>query len=232
MVNPENCTVKVTFVDQNGKTVSNWSHESTVYENWTRIWVPIAGEYGFDRQHITQIKLGFYWQGDYYIDDLAFASSYSDGIPSFGVRNYVVNGSFEDDGSVIVNPSGWHFEGGNPESTYLEKNSNAATGRFHLVHYSAQAHDAYTWQAIYGLENGTYTLRAMVQSGGGQTQNKIIATDFGGNEMSVNIPVNSNWTQVEIGNIQVTNGQCTVAFYTNGNAGDWSCVDNVELIKN
>lgn len=232
-VNPENCTVKVTFVDQNGNVASSWSHEKTVYQNWTRIWVPIAGKVGFDRQHISEIKLGFYWSGDYYIDDLAFTCSYSDGIPAFSTTNYVVNGSFEDDGCVIHNPKGWHFEGGNPESTYLEKNSNAATGRFHLVHYSAQAHDAYTWQVITGLENGTYTLRAMVQSGGGQTQNKIIATDFGGSgELNVNIPINSSWTLVEIPNIQVSNGQCTVAFYTEGNAGDWSCVDNIELIKN
>ncbi|WP_130837450.1 glycoside hydrolase family 30 beta sandwich domain-containing protein [Lachnoclostridium sp. Marseille-P6806] len=232
MVNPDNCTVKVTFVDQDGTTVSKWSHESTVYGNWARIQVPIAGGYGFDRQHIAQIKLGFYWRGDYYIDDLFLSNACADGTPMFGEVNYVVNGSFEDDGSVIVNPAGWHFEGGNPESTYLEKNSNAASGRFHLVHYSAQSHDAYTWQVIYNLENGTYTLRAMVQSGGGQIQNKILATDFGGSEMSAAIPVNSHWTQVEISNVQVTNGQCTVAFYTKGNPGDWSCADNIELIKN
>lgn len=232
MVNPGSCTVRVTFVDQNGNTSSAWSHEKTVYQNWTRIWVPVGGAYGFDRQHISEIRIGFYWRGDYYIDDLSFEYAYTDGIPSFNTGNLVVNASFEDDGCVITNPKGWHFEGRNPESTYLEKNSNAASGRFHVVHYSASAHDAYTWQTIYGLENGTYTLRAMVQSGGGQTQNKIIATDFGGTtEMNVAIPVNSSWVQVEITNIQVTNGQCTIAFYTEGNAGDWSCADNFELIR-
>ncbi|SBW06325.1 conserved exported hypothetical protein [uncultured Eubacteriales bacterium] len=232
MVNPTGCTVKVTFVDQSGKESSAWSHEKTVYENWTRIWVPVAGADGFDRQHISEIRLGFYWRGDYYIDDLSFACGYADGIPSFGNGNLVINGSFEDDGCVAAAPEGWHFEGANPESTYLEKNSSSASGRFHVVHYSAQAHDAYTWQTIYGLENGTYTLRAMVQSGGGQTQNKLLATDFGGaGEKNVTIPVSTPWVRVEITGIQVTNGKCTVAFYTQGNAGDWSCIDNVELIK-
>ena len=146
--------------------------------------------------------------------------------------NIVTNGSFEDDGSAVPVATGWNFEGGTPSATYLEKNSNAASGRFHLVHYSADAHDAYTWQTIYNLPNGTYTLKAMVQSGGGQKQNKILATDFGGSEMSVEIPVNSYWTQVEIGNINVTNGKCTIAFYTDGNAGDWSCVDNIEFYLN
>ena len=69
----------------------------------------------------------------------------------------------------------------------------------------------------------------MVQSGGGQTQNKILATDFGATEMSEDIPVSTPWVQVEIDNIQVTNGKCTVGFYTEGNSGDWSCVDNIEF---
>ena len=231
MVNPKSATVKVTFVDENGTEVSSWSHEKTVYDNWTRIWVPIAGDKGFNRTRIAKIKLGFYWQGNYAVDDLAFVGGYSDGIPQMN-GNLVTNGSFEDDGSAVPVATGWNFEGGTPSATYLEKNSNAASGRFHLVHYSADAHDAYTWQTIYNLPNGTYTLKAMVQSGGGQKQNKILATDFGGSEMSVEIPVNSYWTQVEIGNINVTNGKCTIAFYTEGNAGDWSCVDNIEFYRN
>ena len=232
MVNPAGCTVKVTFADNNGNTSSSWSHESTVYNNWTRIWVPVGGAAGFDRTKISEIRLGFYWQGDYYIDDLSFSYTYTDGIPSFGDGNLAINGSFEDDGSKVSNPVGWHFEGVNPESTYLEKNSQAASGRFHVVHYSDSAHDAYTWQVVNGLQNGTYTLRAMVQSGGGQVQNKILATDFGGSaEMNVNIPVTSSWVLVEITDIQVANGKCTIGFYTQGNPGDWACADNFELIK-
>ncbi len=231
MVNPSGCTVKVTFVDQNNNTSSAWGHEKTVYGNWTRIWVPVGGKYGFDRQHIKEIRVGFYWKGTYYIDDLSFSLGYTDGIPNLG-SNLIVNGSFEDDGSKVASPKGWNFHGANPESTYLEKNSNSASGRFHVVHYSAAAHDAYTWQTVYGLANGTYTLRAKVQSRGGQTQNKVIATDFGGSEMSVQIPVSTPWVQVEITNIQVTNNKCTIAFYTKGNSGNWSCLDNVEFIKN
>lgn len=232
MVNPDGCTVKVTFVDNDGIVSSAWSHESTVYNNWTRIWVPIGGTEGFDRTKIAEIRLGFYWRGDYFIDDLAFSYAYTDGIPSFGDGNLVTNGSFEDDGSKVANPVGWHFEGANPESTYLEKNSQAATGRFHVVHYSNSSHDAYTWQVVTGLQNGTYTLRAMVQSGGGQVQNKILATDFGGpEEMNVNIPVTSSWVRVEITGIQVSNGKCTIGFYTQGNPGDWACADSFELIR-
>lgn len=74
MVNPGSCTVKVTFVDMNGNESSAWSHEKTVYENWTRVWVPVGGALGFDRTHIAQIRLGFYWKGDYYIDDIAFCN--------------------------------------------------------------------------------------------------------------------------------------------------------------
>ena len=97
MVNPGSCTVKVTFVDMNGNESSAWSHEKTVYENWTRVWVPVGGALGFDRTHIAQIRLGFYWKGDYYIDDIAFCNGYSDGIPPLS-NNLVSNASFEDDG--------------------------------------------------------------------------------------------------------------------------------------
>lgn len=231
-VNPTNCTVKVTFIDANGNISTSWSHEKTVYDNWTRIWVPIGGSEGFDRTAIAEIRIGFYWQGEYDIDDLSFCFSYNDGLPSFSDGNLAINPSFEDDGSKVRNPKGWNFEGGNPEATYLEKNDHSPSGRFHVVHYSSEAHDCYTWQTIYNLENGTYTLQASVESGGGQTQNKIIATDFGGSEeMNVAIPVTSNWTQVEITGINVTNNKCTIAFYTQGNAGDWSCADNFILKK-
>lgn len=230
MVNPASATVKVTFVDAIGNESGTWTHEKTVYNNWTRMWIPIAGTEGFDRTKIAKIKIGFYWKGNYGIDDLAFISGYDDGIPAFD-KNLVINPSFEDNGSAVRSPKGWQFEGGTPEAAYLEKNRNAASGRFHVVHYSSAAHDCYTWQTIYNLPKGNYTLRAVVQSGGGQRQNKILATDFGGTEMNVDIPVNSFWNQVEIKNIQVTNGKCTVAFYTEGNPGDWACMDNMELIK-
>lgn len=92
MVNPGSCTVKVTFVDMNGNESSAWSHEKTVYENWTRVWVPVGGALGFDRTHIAQIRLGFYWKGDYYIDDIAFCNGYSDGIPPLS-NNLVSNAS-------------------------------------------------------------------------------------------------------------------------------------------
>ena len=105
MVNPGSCTVKVTFVDMNGNESSAWSHEKTVYENWTRVWVPVGGALGFDRTHIAQIRLGFYWKGDYYIDDIAFCNGYSDGIPPLS-HNLVSNASFEDDGSAVAQPNG------------------------------------------------------------------------------------------------------------------------------
>lgn len=105
MVNPGSCTVKVTFVDMNGNESSAWSHEKTVYENWTRVWVPVGGALGFDRTHIAQIRLGFYWKGDYYIDDIAFCNGYSDGIPPLS-NNLVSNASFEDDGSAVAQPKG------------------------------------------------------------------------------------------------------------------------------
>ena len=81
---------------------------------------PLLAIRDFDRTRIAKIKLGFYWQGNYAVDDLAFVGGYSDGIPQMN-GNLVTNGSFEDDGSAVPVATGWNFEGGTPSATYLEK---------------------------------------------------------------------------------------------------------------
>ena len=41
-----------------------------------------------------------------------------------------------------------------------------------------------------------------------------------------------SWTQVTIPNIPVTNGQCTIGFYSVAGAGQWLNFDDVELVWN
>lgn len=229
-VNEDGSTIKVTFVDNDNNTWSGWTDEKSVYNNWTRIWMPIGKATGIDRSKIKEIRIGEYWPGTYYVDDLSFSLGYKDDIPSLN-DNRVVNPSLENDGCATSKIAGWSYSGSVPASDYLEKNNNAKSGRFHHVNYSASAYDAYTYQTISGLENGTYTLKAWVQSSGGQNTAKMLATDFGSSEVNVNLPTTSAWTQVSINNITVTNGQCTIGFYTNANANNWSCFDDVEFYR-
>ena len=229
-VNYDGSSIKVTFIDDNNNSWSGWTDEKSVYNNWTRIWMPVSKATGIDRSAIKEIRIGEYWSGTYDIDDLSFTLGYTDEIPSLS-SNVVINSSLENDGSVAPIIDAWNYSGALASSDYLEKNSSAKSGRFHHVNYADTAYDADTYQIIEGLDNGTYTLKAWIQSSGGQNTAKMYAKDFGGSEVNVSLPTTSTWTQVRIDNITVSNGQCTFGFYSDANAGNWHCFDDVELYK-
>jgi arabinogalactan endo-1,4-beta-galactosidase len=98
----------------------------------------------------------------------------------------------------------------------------------------ATPYEVYTDQTIRGIANGTYTLKAWVASGGGQNAAFMSAKNYdSGPELKANIPETGwpNWTQVSIDNIEVTNGQVQIGFYSNANAGNWLSFDDVELYQ-
>ncbi len=229
-VNNDGSTIKVTFIDDDDNSWSGWTHEKTVYDNWTRIWVPVSQATGIDRTAIKEIRIGEYWQGTYYVDDLSFALGYTDEIPSLN-SNMVINPSLENDGCAAPIINAWNYSGSLSSSDYLEISNGAKSGRFHHANYADTAYTADTYQTIAGLDNGTYTLKAWVQSSGGQNTVKMYAKDFGGSEVNVSLPTTSTWIQVRIDNIAVSNGQCTIGFYSDASAYDWHCFDDVELYK-
>lgn len=55
--------------------------------------------------------------------------------------------------------------------------------------------------------------------------------NYGGDEMNAAITASSDWTKIEIRDINVTNGQCELGFYSVANAGDWCNIDNVIFRK-
>jgi hypothetical protein len=89
-------------------------------------------------------------------------------------------------------------------------------------------HTLYTWQAAQ-LPNGIYALSAWVRSSGRQSTAWIVAKHYGGAEKDANIPAHSTYMQVTIPNIQVTNGQVEVGFYSIAGAGQGVAFDDVTL---
>ncbi len=143
--------------------------------------------------------------------------------------NRIVNHSFEADGSWAANPTGWSTSGSTPSADFAESVSNAHSGSFILSHWNSNAYQVYTYQTINNIPNGIYTLKAWVKRGSGHNQCYMNAKDYGGAELKVNVPVTGVWTQISIPNIRVTNGQCTIGFYSDGNGGNWFSVDDVEF---
>lgn len=143
------------------------------------------------------------------------------------VSNLINNASFEYDTST-QNPTSWTtWSNGNEDANYTELGGYA--GNYRLSHWKNSAYQMSTYQTKNGLTNGTYTLKAWVKSSGGFHTSQMYAKNFGGTEKNIALPATNTWTQIIIDNIQVSNGQAEVGFWTDANAGNWINVDHVEF---
>ncbi|MBC6988075.1 glycosyl hydrolase 53 family protein [Hymenobacter sp. BT491] len=142
--------------------------------------------------------------------------------------NLATNSGFEYDGIALQTPTGWATRA-TTDSDADKTEGGGHTGTYRLTHYKATAYQVSTYQLRTGLANGTYTLKAWVQNGGGQKTCQLYASDFGGAEKAVALPVTATWTQIQITGIQVTNGQCEIGLLSEGNAGNYCSIDDIEF---
>ncbi|WP_151087758.1 glycosyl hydrolase 53 family protein [Hymenobacter baengnokdamensis] len=127
--------------------------------------------------------------------------------------------------SAIQTPLGWNTT--SDANNYTE--SGGHSSQFRLTHYNASAYQVRTSQVL-KVPNGTYTLRAWVQNGGGQTTCQLYAQAGGGVEQNVALPVAGTWTQIQVPGIVVTNGQCEIGLRSVANAGNYCSLDDVEMV--
>ncbi|MBB5803485.1 hypothetical protein F4560_003253 [Saccharothrix ecbatanensis] len=104
------------------------------------------------------------------------------------------------------------------------------SGKLRLTHYSGSPFQAFTSQTV-AVPNGTYAATAWVVRGGNHNASYFEVKDYGGTARTVGIPSTSMWRQVVITGITVTDGEVTVGLYDNGNAGNWTSVDDVQLYR-
>ncbi|MBD1420838.1 glycosyl hydrolase 53 family protein [Sphingobacterium chuzhouense] len=174
----------------------------------------------------------YYWEPQYYqrppinksIFDATTKSS-TVGIDGFSL---VQNPGFEVDEAAATNPASWQTGGSNPDANYLEGGPH--TGSYRLTHFKNSGYNVETKQTISGLTNGLYTLQAWVRSGTGLIENYLFAKDFGGAMLKADIMPGSTWIKLRIENIPISNGECTIGMYTQGN-NQYSSVDNFQFFK-
>jgi len=137
-------------------------------------------------------------------------------------------------GNQIIDPqfsdgtNGWQITTSTPAAI-----STQAGGDGTMLSFSSQsAFSATVWQDVTGLPNGAYTMTAMVENSGGQTTAQMFAYPTGGSNMTVNLPTANAWTEVQIGNIQVTEGTAYVGFAIDASAGEWTNVESVSFTQN
>lgn len=150
-------------------------------------------------------------------------------------KNLLNNWSFE-----TGNINGWSYFGNDyPERILLhgdhnELNTPENGGDYYIgfTWNGEEPNTAYIGQTIYGLEDSNYTLSAYVKNSGGQAESHMEVIDHGGESITLSIPVNDNWQEIKIENIEVTNGEATIGFFSEMvSENQWMDIDMVEFYK-
>ena len=125
-------------------------------------------------------------------------------------------------------PAGWTHTGA-VEAVRLDENGHA--GELRLTHQADAAYQVETSQSISGLANGWYTLRGWIRSSGGQNA-VYMALECGGEAKRVQLPPTTpgyRWLHLDVSN-QVTDGQCTIRLYSDGQPDTWASFDDIEMV--
>ena len=179
-----------------------------------------------------------------YVDDVALtaqatapaAPAAPTTAPATTASNTVLNPSFDDDQAAVLVPRQWSVQASGStvaNASYVETYPGAHSGTYHGTHYRPEAYEVYTYQVVKNLPNGTYTLSAWVQSSGGQNTAQLQATSYGGPTLAVDVPATalSQWVQVSLLGVIVSNGQCELGFHSNSPGHQWLYFDDVALVR-
>lgn len=135
-------------------------------------------------------------------------------------------GQLQDGDFESNNLSAYWTSSGTASATSLVE-GNAASGSWSLLQSNAAPYQVQTSQLVTHVPSGYYKLTAMVKNSGGQA-----SCYLSGNGSMTSLPVSTQWTNIIVRGIDVTNGQCLVSINSNdGTGGDWCQVDIVQLIK-
>jgi len=157
--------------------------------------------------------------------------SIADGVQFFrlyehgpAATNLVQNLGFEADVAPVTAPLAWSTSGDdNADSVEY----GGYQGSFSLQHSNAAPYQVETSQLVSGLSNGFYKLTAYVKNSGGQS-----ACYLAGNERITSLPpLFTNWTEMIVRGIAVTNGQCLVRVYSDATGSNWCRVDEIHLTR-
>lgn len=135
----------------------------------------------------------------------------------------VPNGSFEN------GMEGWSVQGDASAAVQAE---GGCEGTHALAFGASSAYDVTVGQTLEGLEDGFYDLEFYYQNGGGQTACYVSAgTNETGHKMT-SLQVSPDvWTRSYVRGIKVTDGKCTVEIRSQADAGEWSRLDALRLVK-
>ena len=155
-------------------------------------------------------------------------------------NNYVINPGYEADGAPILLAHGWTKYSGTPAYT---DNSNVITGNVGLgdvvggaphsgTYYievgptvaNSTTYGVANFQSIANIPNGTYSLTAWFRGNGGGGYLGI-----GGQYNNFNFANLSQWTQLSINNVVISNGTCQIYIDYSTTQGYKLDIDDIQL---
>lgn len=145
--------------------------------------------------------------------------------------NILPNGNFEynQDKIVASKPVSW-VVAGTLDAVSVVKGS-ASRDNYKLRISKSDAYKTTLSQKLTYIMNGDYTLTAMVRSSGGQSEARLKANGFGGDEVYTDIVATTSWTKITIPKVSVANNKINIEITTSGNAGQWLEIDDINLMK-
>ncbi len=145
-------------------------------------------------------------------------------------RNLVTNPGFEAASTL----TGWTVDGTTAAAKVDNSAGNAYSGTRSLNYWYGSDYAFTISQAITGLPDGYYTLKAKAAGGGGETMLRLFADGYGGNKRSSENIVNAGWNvwgTYMIEHIHVTNGQAVIGIEVAAPAEVWGNFDDIEFYR-
>lgn len=146
--------------------------------------------------------------------------------------NILPNGNFEynQDKTDSLKPVAWRTSG-TPGSSWVSHGKAFRDHYFMKQGSNASNYSAVASQKLEFIMNGSYCLTARVRSSGGQKTAKLFVAEYGGKELSCDIKLSNEWKSIFIDNILVSNNGINVGIRSEGSAGKWLEIDDIQLFK-
>ena len=136
--------------------------------------------------------------------------------------NLLPNGNFEynQDKTNPAKPVAWQQKGTAPDETVLVVDGDAYRDRYKLRQgHATKPFEITTYQTLEFIRNGNYELIAMVRSSGGQEVARVQVQNYGGPDLTAEIPACKEWKRIAIPAIPVSSHGVTIAITSKGAAG-------------
>ena len=146
--------------------------------------------------------------------------------------NYVVNGSFEE-----PDFTGWtinNVDNVTEELDIYTRDTDCYDGVQSLHFYSGSSDVNFTAeQTLTGLEEGSYKLTGYIQGDTAGDSSVYFYAIVNGETVKADAKLSGyvNWNAVELGGLNVSNGEITIGVSVTNAAGGWGTIDAISLVK-